>query len=240
MISRKGGALIEIALALALIGLVLAAGLRLLPAWIEGTRRQATLARMARVDLALLAHLERTGSLPCPAEAENSQTPGAGGACGPAAPGRALFVVGTVPWAPLGLMPTDTIDGWGNRLTYAASLSLVTTALSLDETRFGDSAAQGAIPVLGADPTIRPAALDRAALALISAGPNGAGAITRAGGRRPAATNPAEAANTPPAEGTVRFDAEGPAAAGLHAVAFDDIVHSRTPWALLRELGHHH
>lgn len=166
--------MLDAALALAILGLLVAAGLTLAPVVMEGMRARATDQRLARVEAALLAHLAETGRLPCPAVAGGDQPAGLAAAC-PLRPPEARatpsarFVLGLVPWWSLGLMPEDGQDGRGRPLVYAVALTAVEGGMVCAAATLGDPVhGQGAIAVVSDPAGPRPAPVDRAVFALIA------------------------------------------------------------------------
>jgi hypothetical protein len=243
---RQGAVLMEVALAVAVLGLVLAGGLMVAPAVVEHRRLTLTEARMDRVERALGASLLSLGVLPCPADALGPGEDWMPGSCprreGAEATPSSLYTMGTLPWWTLGLMEEETRDGWGNRFTYGVSQSATDAGLPCGPHALDEPALRGAIIVLGTNKGREPPATEWATYVLISHGPNGLGAITEARVRKGVATNPSELENTPPnGVSQVRDSAAG---ARLHAApgasdgeGFDDLPRVKTPGALLMALG---
>lgn len=115
-----GFTLVELAVVLAIVGLLLGSLLLTLSAQseqrsVEETRRRLELAREALLGFAIAK-----GRLPCPATATSGgdEAPAGGGAC-------TSFYGGWLPARALGYQNVDAggyaIDAWGNRLRYAVS-----------------------------------------------------------------------------------------------------------------------
>ncbi len=129
---RRGFSLVEVAIAVAIMGLLLGSLIVPFAAQSEMRARRATDKALAEIRDALIGYAVVKGRLPCPAPATVAAgTAGAGiearagGQCSCAgatalasaagAPCSASAVVGVVPWATLGVAETD---GWGRRYTY--------------------------------------------------------------------------------------------------------------------------
>ncbi len=148
----RGFTLIEISIVLVVIGLLLSGGLVALAPVIENAKRTESKNQLTKIEDALLLWvIQSNGCLPCPADgtltgasannglglvnAGTQQTgptcPADGSACDiqPIAINHAGAVntnyAGVTPWRTLGLSEADTIDGWGNRIAYAVSDTLL-------------------------------------------------------------------------------------------------------------------
>jgi prepilin-type N-terminal cleavage/methylation domain-containing protein len=124
----RGFTLVELAVALAVIGLLLGMLIVPLNAQVDQQRISDTRKQLNLVTEAILGFAVANGRLPCPATATVANTVAGAGveartgtACTAALNGE-----GVVPWATLGVPETDS---WGNRFTYR-----VTTALADDPT----------------------------------------------------------------------------------------------------------
>lgn len=120
--ATRGFSLIELAVVLAILGLIVGIGLQALAAYISTEARKVTTARLSGVDAAMVNFVAQQRRLPCPANgtiatgAANAgveQRNAGNGTCLPAA-----IQTGVVPWVTLGLSESDSTDGWNNRLTY--------------------------------------------------------------------------------------------------------------------------
>lgn len=174
---RRGGfSLVEISIVLVVISVMISG---VLPYITESQKTNAandTAERLEAIELAMLTFRAANGFIPCPSNitaALNSGTFGTAVASGCA---TANFTdtnnsAGGVPTRDLGLSDEYAFDGWGRRMTYH-----VTRAL----TGAGYEAGTGAMTVNDATGAVRTTA---AAYAVVSHGPNGHGAYTRAGTR---------------------------------------------------------
>jgi prepilin-type N-terminal cleavage/methylation domain-containing protein len=112
----RGFTLVELAVALAVIGLLLGMLVVPLNAQIDQQRVNETQKHLSLIHEALLGFAVAQGRLPCPAVANSNAGIEAKGvpACLPAVTVGAI-AVGVVPWATLGLPEADP---WGHRFTY--------------------------------------------------------------------------------------------------------------------------
>ncbi len=244
--ARQGFGLMEIALALAILGVISGFGLLSLPHFVRLDRHEHTERRLDRAENALFATIVRENRLLCPADPALGDGAAVDG-CATAATDDDSFSVGALPWASLGLAREDGLDARGRQITYAVSNRLVgPSSLQCVIGSMAAPAARGVIPVLGIDKTALPPAGGRAAFVLITHGPNGLGAFTSRGGTIPVgAAGPAEAENLPIA-GAATLGRLASAGAALHGQAaanddsaplFDDRLRVWTTPALLLHLG---
>lgn len=124
----RGFTLVELAVALAVIGLLLGMLIVPLNTQIDQQRINDTQKQSSVIVEAILGFAVANGRLPCPAQATVANTTAGAGL--EARTGTACTVAlngqGVVPWATLGVAETDA---WGRRFTYR-----VTTALADDPT----------------------------------------------------------------------------------------------------------
>lgn len=124
---QSGFTLVEMAIVLAIVGLLLGGLLRSLSAQVESQRINETRKHLNEIQQALTGYIIINGRLPCPASsASNGMENFAGG--GNAGNGNcANFYNGFVPAATLGITPVDSqglvIDAWNNPIRYAVTLS---------------------------------------------------------------------------------------------------------------------
>lgn len=125
--NQSGFSLIEIAIVLAIVGLLMASLLPAFSGQVEQQRRNETKKQLEEIKEALIGYAVSMGRLPCPSTATNhglekfeSGGDATNGKC-------ANFNDGFLPAATLGLSPTDgdgfATDSWGNRIRYAVTQS---------------------------------------------------------------------------------------------------------------------
>jgi prepilin-type N-terminal cleavage/methylation domain-containing protein len=116
--ARHGFTLTELAIVLAIVGLLLSSTLFSLSAQVESRNRSDTLRRLDEAKELLVSFALVNGRLPCPGIASGDE---AGGGVAPCTAGYAGFL----PAKTLGFQPADSagfgLDAWGNRIRYAVS-----------------------------------------------------------------------------------------------------------------------
>jgi prepilin-type N-terminal cleavage/methylation domain-containing protein len=225
---QQGFTLIELAIVMAVAGLMLAGTMKLLGGQLDQSRLKATRDRLRMAYDALTAFYVANAYLPCPADGALASSdanygraqPETSGACsGVAAANRVL------PWRTLGLQEALSFDGWQQRLTYQVSPPLTTAgAAGPGDLSIRDSAASvpGTTELTAA-----------AALVVISHGENGLGAWLPSGQRKTTAGISAhEAENT---DGAEPFVDKAPSQA--IGDEFDDLVIWRDKGVLAQATG---
>lgn len=235
--SRNGAGgftLLELAIVLAVLGLLLGGGSLLLRPMLDNNRRTETKARLKGIEDALTVYAAQNFDLPCPSNPALGPSSSANGAEGSAC--ASVMEFGGVPWRALGLSETDVLDGWGRRISYAVTSNLAVTSggpLNCPSLGFG-AITQGRLENRGAnDAAIPPpgsaAGPAKAAYVLISHGENGSGAFLPSGQRLPdgpaSATEIANRKTAGSGTGTVFYYEKRTSDTD---VGFDDIVRSRT------------
>jgi prepilin-type N-terminal cleavage/methylation domain-containing protein len=116
--ARRGFTLTELAVVLAIIGLLLGSTMFTLSAQVETRSRGDTQRRLDDARELLLAFALVNGRLPCPGTASGDEAGGGAAAC-------ASPYGGYLPARAIGFQPTDAagfaLDAWGNRIRYAVS-----------------------------------------------------------------------------------------------------------------------
>ena len=140
MVRQCGFTLIEIALVVAIAGLVLAGTLPLISSVRTNAALKSTRNFERTLELAFQSHLARTGALPCPAAGalppDNVDYGVAVGCviqsctppfdddeviCAELGPDNTRVYFGVLPFKTLQLQRPATLDGWGNQFSYAVS-----------------------------------------------------------------------------------------------------------------------
>ena len=188
-VKQSGFTLAEIAIVLAVIGIAMTMGLKMLTATLENGAISETQAKQERIKLALVSYLRTNGRLPCP----DTATPATGNELTPCIDSVALGY-GVPPWLTLQLSRDAVIDGWGNFFSYrvantqpAAVLRnwtsrTVGTPFDINELTTPN------VALIIQERTAPAAALtqitDRAVVVILSHGKNGLGALTTRGTAR--------------------------------------------------------
>lgn len=249
--AQQGFTLIEMAIAVAIFGLLASGAIMATSAWLGKQALDKTARNLDRIESALTVYMVQNGGLPCPYNNNNV----------PAGTPVALdctvvtFAVGIVPYRALGLQRTDVLDGWNRYITYAVdsdwddvnqwffvappATPLHTLQSLVDpDPLTGGPGASALLDVQDSTATsciTAPATDDPrcAAYVLVSHGEDGNGAYTNfTGGQRGGAPPPAVAvAEGENSDGDATFAAE--AWAGDNQ--FDHIVRFRTPGQILRD-----
>jgi prepilin-type N-terminal cleavage/methylation domain-containing protein len=245
-VKQFGFTLIELSIVLALIGVILYGSMNLLVVGIQATAVNKTVARMDRLEKALLDFRVANGRIPCPSdltatsssanygvEAANQGncTGGSPAANSISASGAAE---GGIPTRALNLADDYMYDGWGHRFRYAVNPDYTVT--------YGTACTLNANPSITVNDASGAARSTAAIYAIVSHGQNGHGAYTRGGVVVNAGSTNADeqtnchctstaAANTYTA--TYVEKAPTVATAGSPLTTFDDIVTYREAWQLM-------
>jgi prepilin-type N-terminal cleavage/methylation domain-containing protein len=188
----RGFTLVELSVALLIIGTIAAMSISSGRTMIEAARQSQTQSRIASINDALSAFRKAYNRVPCPASLALAVTSANFGVEGPKAAnctdgtaGNATasnltagntVAEGAVPVRTLGLPDAFAFDGWGSRIRYAATVAYV--ASNAFTTYALGCADPGAIQVKDASGAYRTQA---ALYALVSHGGNAYGAYSRAG-----------------------------------------------------------
>ena len=126
-VNHSGFTLAEIAIVLAIIGIAMTMGLKMLTATLENGAISETQAKQERIKLALVSFMRSNGRLPCPdlkPALDGIEAPACYVSATATPPIPATLAAnraagsGVVPWATLGLDRQAVLDGWGNYFTY--------------------------------------------------------------------------------------------------------------------------
>jgi prepilin-type N-terminal cleavage/methylation domain-containing protein len=124
-VSRRAGfSLVEMAVVVAILGLLLITAMYTLSAQQQQRAREETQRRLEQAREAILGYAIANGRLPCPANGATgvqSETSAGSGQCTPS-------YVGYLPAATIGFQPVDTsgfaLDAWNNRIRYAVAQNI--------------------------------------------------------------------------------------------------------------------
>jgi len=124
--SRRGFTLVEMAVVLAIIGLLLGSAMYTLSAQTEQRAREETQRRLEQAREALLGFAVANGRLPCPASGATTgveaDLPVGSGTC-------TNWYNGFLPAITLGFQPVDAqgfaLDAWNNRIRYAVAQTII-------------------------------------------------------------------------------------------------------------------
>jgi prepilin-type N-terminal cleavage/methylation domain-containing protein len=224
----RGFTLIELAIVMAVAGLMLGGAMKLLGGQLDQSRLKATRDRLQMAYDALVTYYVANTYLPCPADGALAAADANYGRAQPEASAACAGIAAVnqvLPWRTLGLQEELSYDGWRQRLSYHVSAPL-TTAGSASP---GDlSIRNGAAGVAGT--TELTAA---AAFLVASHGENGLGAWLPSGQRKTTAGIPTHEAEN--SDGTEPYVDKAPSQAS--GDEFDDLVIWREKGALAQTAG---
>ncbi len=116
---QSGFSLLELAVVLAIVGMLLASAMFTLSAQIEQRNRGDTQRRLEEAKELLLSFAIVNGRLPCPGTTSGDEAGGGTAAC------TSNYSNGFLPARAIGFQPTDAngfgLDGWGGRIRYVVS-----------------------------------------------------------------------------------------------------------------------
>lgn len=126
LLPQRGFTLIEMAIVLAVFGLLVGGGLVAMTPLLERTRLKQTAANLDQIEQALQLFFIRNNHLPCPANGGlASSAAGYGRENGSAIPPSSGCTIapanGIVPWNTLGLPEDVSYDGWSRRISYVVA-----------------------------------------------------------------------------------------------------------------------
>ena len=112
--AAHGFTIAEMAVVVVIMGVIMAASIRLLGTQMENAALRETREKQQAIKAALIGHLRHFKALPCPDDSFAAGVPPTGQA--PAALCPTSY--GVVPWLALGLPREAVLDGWGNFFVY--------------------------------------------------------------------------------------------------------------------------
>jgi prepilin-type N-terminal cleavage/methylation domain-containing protein len=254
--AESGFSMIEMAMVLAIIGLLMGGGLLAITPVLERNKRTQTFQSLDKIEEALTLYVIRNNRLPCPANGALAATDANYGAALPATGAACTALTagfGIVPWKTLGIERAMAVDGWGNQISYAVSANQAlthtvgtsnnqgvyreTNAYACGDLQVNNTSGTELTPGTGTTGCQTGATADRAAYILISHGKNGAGACCNGAGTAVKTGSPAagtsEAANNDGASPFVQNDfIQIPG-----TTYFDDIVRWRTAAYIIQACG---
>jgi type II secretory pathway pseudopilin PulG len=199
--------LIELALVLAIVGLLLGMLIVPLNTQVDQKRVNDTEKQMALITEAILGFAVANGRLPCPATPNTANTTAGAGLENK--PGSdCTLAEGVVPWTALGVPETDA---WGRRFSYRVTAEFANDATGGLQATFA-LADLGSITVTGPGGAVNIAS--NVVATVVSHGKNGAGAYQISGVRLPVGAGD-EGENS---------DADNTFVSRIHDPVFDDLI----------------
>jgi prepilin-type N-terminal cleavage/methylation domain-containing protein len=168
---QRGFSLVEMAVVLAIVGLLIGGAVATVGAVQQRQRFGETSAQLEEIRDALIAFAVVNRRLPCPADPTLADTvAGAGLERAPTAAGCSGGISGAVPWATLALPQSDA---WGRRFTYRVSAGFARQAPAFTLAATGDNVVRNASAVVLAS-AVPAVIVSHGANARGSRGPGGA------------------------------------------------------------------
>ncbi len=235
--AEAGFTLIEMAIVLAIVGLLLGGGLLAVAPVLENAKRKATVERMDRIEDALVLYTIRNSRLPCPADGSIANTNANYGSAQPTTATTTCTITdgkSVIPWRTLGLEEAISSDGWGSRFSYQVTVSTLTNTNTM--LRSTSTYPSGTLVVNNIAGTEVTNSTDRAAFVLISHGKHAIGAYTGSSSPTlvsgPGTASAGETANNDGATPFVQNQQ-----IDLSSSIFDDIVRWRTAAYIINACG---
>jgi prepilin-type N-terminal cleavage/methylation domain-containing protein len=133
-ISNKGFSLVELSIVIVIVGIMLAAALKMGSASMNSAKITDTERKLAVIQSALQLYYETNGKLPCPAKSDDALTDATFGVedCVTPTISGGGVLGGVVPSRTLNVPDSYMFDGWGNRISYFIHDGSNTTGLWTD------------------------------------------------------------------------------------------------------------
>jgi prepilin-type N-terminal cleavage/methylation domain-containing protein len=255
----KGFSLIELSIAMAIIGALLVSGFNVVNGNNNLNKKTDTQRRMKIIEKAIAAFVNIYDRLPCPGDITlpNSNTNSGVEYCNtsassylynvpsvPTSPTNYIGInnyvkIGSVPYIALKLPKEYVSDAWGNNFIYAVTLSMAGTSTSTYGTpttvAYLESANMGLIKVIDSQNSTRS---NNAAYVLMSTGDNGYGGYPRASSTRNATPTDAKELQNYQAACATSSTNCATFAALEQTSTYDDIVHFKQKWQVVKEAGY--
>lgn len=234
----QGFTLLEIAVVVAILGLILGGGLVMTAGVLEKAALNKTQENLDKIDRALAVYMLQNTRLPCPYNKDDNGT-GCINTADPAMPAT----MGIAPYNLLGLKRHDVMDGWNRYITYAVDDDYVLPGdLDCNNVDFETVNADASLQLRDSTDSVIPDGTTpgeqnlRAIYTLIAHGKNGFGAYMKEtvnfGGRPPSGASGQELQNAAAGSDSALFYYES-----VDTIGFDDIVRGKSAAALLYDAG---
>lgn len=216
---ERGFTLLEMAIVLAIVGLLIGMAVPLLGQMMTSTRSKATRSHLETIEQALVIYVRNTGRLPCPGDPSASTLGDESNNCN-----SSKKADGIVPFRTLGLQQTVAEDGYGHYFTYHVATSFASSSLSTDITTGFCTQTSGLTVNDGNGTSVASTPI---AYILVSPGENGYGRYSPPSNKRVDTSSEGnfEAEN---ANDDTTFVDTTPIASGVTNGPFDDVVAWRT------------
>lgn len=224
--SKSGFSLTELAFIIAILGVVVGVTISTGKVQYDYATITSTSNKLDTVRQALLTFKKKAQRLPCPAAgnaAPGSATYGVEAAsCDPAACPAGItcstdnIIIGTVPFATIGMNAEAALDGWDNRITYAVDYSHVTNN--------GSGLGRISVRDVAGNEITNSDVLGKAIFVLVSHGKNGNGAWSKQGSVITSCTTTATAKDVEDCDGDSVFTSSMLNEGDVAANYYDDVV----------------